>query len=326
MEEIRKVTNRFKLEVPQLIIITYLLVLTFFLGSADISFVEMINVSLVKWCMNGVLVLSMVPMMNIGAGRNFGLPIGICAGLIGMCFAVEFKLQGWSGFIVALVVGSIIAIGFGKVYAIILNRLKGNEEIIGTFAGFAFIPIMNVFWTLAPFTNRQMLYPVGGQGLRPKIGLNNYFGSILDNALQVHIGEIVIPLGLILFFLVLCFIVHIFSKTKIGWIMSAIADNETFVNLSGVDINQCRTYAIVFSTVLAAVGMCVYSQSYGFIELYNGPFMMAFPAVSAILIGGASKKRTTVFSCAHRCVSIPDDIFYYLFLLLTHYSCQKWLK
>lgn len=77
--------------------------------------------------------------------------------------------------------------------------------------------------------------------------------------------------------------------------MSAIADNETFVNLSGVDINQCRTYAIVFSTVLAAVGMCVYSQSYGFIELYNGPFMMAFPAVSAILIGGASKKRTTVF-------------------------------
>ncbi len=287
--------RKFKIGIPQLIIMSYLLVLTACLRFANISLIEMINASLVKWCMNGILVLSLVPMINIGVGRNFGLPIGISAGLIGMCIAIELRLESWMGFTTAIFAGTIVALIFGATYSVILNKLKGNEEIVGTFAGFSFIPIMNVFWTLAPFKNRQMLYPVGGQGLRPKISLNQYFGGVLDNALQIHIGKLVIPLGLLLFFLVLCLIVHLFSKTKMGTVMSAIADNEVFVRLSGVDIYRYRTYGIVFSTVLAAIGICVYSQSYGFVELYNGPFMMAFPAVSAILIGGATRKKATVF-------------------------------
>ena len=52
--------------------------------------------------------------------------------------------------------------------------------------------------------------------------------------------------------------------------------------------------AIVMSTVIAAVGVVVYSQSYGILHLYDGPFMMSFPAVSAIVIGGASPKKATV--------------------------------
>ena len=48
------------------------------------------------------------------------------------------------------------------------------------------------------------------------------------------------------------------------------------------------------STVLAAVGVVVYTQSYGILHLYDGPFMMSFPAVSAIVIGGASPKKATV--------------------------------
>lgn len=194
----------------------------------------------------------------------------------------------------AILVGTVVALLFDGIYSVILNKLKGNEEIVGTFAGFSFIPIMNIFWTLAPFKNRQMLYPVGGQGLRPKISLNQYFGGVLDNALKVNIGEFVIPVGLLLFFIILCFIVHLFFKTKIGSVMLAIAENEAFVKLSGVNINRYRAYAIIFSTVLAAIGICVYAQSYGFVELYNGPFMMAFPAVSAILIGGASRKKATI--------------------------------
>ena len=57
-----------------------------------------------------VLVLSLIPMINVGAGMNFGLPVGICAGLIGMCIAIELKLTGWTGLIVAMISGSIIAI------------------------------------------------------------------------------------------------------------------------------------------------------------------------------------------------------------------------
>ncbi|MBU5255991.1 ABC transporter permease subunit [Tissierella praeacuta] len=287
--------KRIKIEPPQLIIILYLIILTISLKFIGISYIDMINDSLTKWVMNGVLVLSLLPMINVGAGRNFGLPIGISAGLIGMCISIEYKLTGWMGFSISILIGIVIAILFGYIYSVILNRLKGNEEIVGTFAGFSFIPIMNFFWSLAPFKNRQMLYPVGGKGLRPKINLQNYFGGVLDNFININIGKFIIPVGLILFFLVLCLLVYLFQKTRMGIAMAAIAENQVFVKLSGVNINRYRTFAIIFSTILGAIGIIVYSQSYGFVHLYDGPFMMAFPAVSAILIGGASKKKATVF-------------------------------
>lgn len=288
--------KRIRLKAPQLIVISYLIILAVSLKFIGISYIDMINESLIKWVMNGVLVLSLVPMINVGAGRNFGLPIGISAGLLGMCIVLEFRLEGWLGFGVSILIGSIIAIFFGYIYSIVLNRLKGNEEIVGTFAGFSFIPVMNLFWSLAPFKNRQMLYPVGGQGLRPKINLDNYYGGILDNFLKISIGDLIIPLGLILFFLILCFIVYLFQRTRMGIAMSCISENETFVKLSGINIDRYRKIAIIFSNILAAIGIIVYSQSYGFIHLYDGPFMMAFPAVSAILIGGATKNRATVFN------------------------------
>jgi len=38
----------------------------------------------------------------------------------------------------------------------------------------------------------------------------------------------------------------------------------------------------------------VYQQSFGFLQLYMGPFYMAFPAVAAILIGGASVNKASI--------------------------------
>lgn len=286
---------RNKIGLPQWIIIGYLFILLVLVKFTGISYIDIINESLVKWVMNGVLVISLLPMINVGAGRNFGLPIGISAGLVGMCMALEFKLTGWTGFLISISCGSAVAILFGYVYSLVLNRLKGNEEIVATFAGFSFIPVMNFFWTLAPFKNRQMLYPVGGEGLRPKINLDQYFGGVLDNFMVLNLGSLHIPIGLIVFFGAIGYGLYRFQKTRMGATMAAIAQNEKFVQLSGVDVNRYRTYAIIMSTVLAAVGIAVYSQSYGILHLYDGPFMMAFPAVSAILIGGASRKKATVF-------------------------------
>ena len=47
----------------------------------------------------------------------------------------------------------------------------------------------------------------------------------------------------------------------------------------------------ILSTVLAAVGILVYGQSYGFMQLYQAPRQMGFLAASAILLGGASTSK-----------------------------------
>ena len=51
---------------------------------------------------------------------------------------------------------------------------------------------------------------------------------------------------------------------------------------------------MIISTWLAAIGILVYEQGFGFIQLYMAPFYMAMPAVSAILIGGASVNKASI--------------------------------
>ena len=55
-----------------------------------------------------------------------------------------------------------------------------------------------------------------------------------------------------------------------------------------------RTISVKLSTVLGAIGILVYEQSFGFVQLYKGPFYMAFTAVAAILLGGASVNKASM--------------------------------
>ena len=53
--------------------------------------------------------------------------------------------------------------------------------------------------------------------------------------------------------------------------------------------------ANVISTVLGAVGVILYGQSFGFSNLYDFPLMMAFQAVASVLVGGATAQRAKIF-------------------------------
>lgn len=284
-----------RIKSTQVIIGTFLIVLSVVAVGIGMDSAMLFNESIVKFAMNGILVLSLIPMLNAGVGMNFGLPVGISAGLLGMCIAVNMKLTGISGFFASIIISIPIAIVFGYIYGLILNRVKGREDIAATFIGFSFIPLMSYFWTLAPFTNRKMLYPIGGTGLRPRIGLEPYFAQILDNLWVINIGKISLPIGLMIFYLVVALLIHMFSSSKYGRRFSAVGESPEFAYLSGINVNAERVKAVILSTVIAAIGIVVYAQSYGFLELYNAPLMMAFPAVSAILIGGAIENKTTVF-------------------------------
>lgn len=287
--------KNYRLKPPQIIISAFLILLIGLSYILHMDLVVLLNESMVKLVMNGVLVLSLIPMLNVGAGMNFGLPVGIIGGLVGMCLAVNFRMTGFYGFFMAILFTLMICTLLGWIYGLILNRVKGREEIAGIFIGFSFIPLMNYFWTLAPFQNREMLYPIGGQGLRPKISLENYFNHILDNCGLISIGNIEIPVGLIVIFAIICLFLYLYFRTKIGRATIAVGENEAFAKLSGINISQTRLIAIIISTIIAGFGICIYAQSYGFIQLYDEPLSMAFPAVSAILIGGSTGKKTFIF-------------------------------
>ena len=76
--------------------------------------------------------------------------------------------------------------------------------------------------------------------------------------------------------------------------MTAVGSNPVFARASGVNVDRMRMLSVILSTWLGAVGIIVYEQSFGFIQLYMGPFNMAMPAVSAVLLGGASVNKASI--------------------------------
>lgn len=79
-----------------------------------------------------------------------------------------------------------------------------------------------------------------------------------------------------LLFALMALIVWAFFKTKTGTAMTAVGSNPEYARASGININRVRLVSVIFSTVLAAVGIIIYQQSYGFIQLYQAPLAFTF--------------------------------------------------
>lgn len=279
---------------PRLIIAAFLALLFAAAPFAGLRLSTSISDTLVRVGMNGVLALAMVPMIQSGCGLNFGLPLGVIAGLLGAAISVQFEIPGMAGFLAALAISVPLGLVLGFIYAQILNRVKGEEMMIATYVGFSSVAVMCMAWLLLPFSNPVMIWGYGGTGLRTTISVENYWRHVLSDFLSIEIGGLYIPTGMFLFFALMLLLVYIFFRTKTGTAMTAVGSNPVFAAASGINIDRMRTISVMMSTALGAAGILVYQQSFGFIQLYMAPLYMAFPAVAAVLLGGASVNKASI--------------------------------
>lgn len=279
---------------PRIIIALFLLSMYLISPFIGINLKTAIGDTLVRFGMNAILVLSLVPMIQAGTGLNFGMPLGVEAGLLGAVISIELQLTGLVGFVGAILFSIPFAIIFGWLYGHILNKVKGGEMMIATYIGFSSVAIMCIMWLVLPFKSQDMIWAYGGEGLRTTISVENYWHRVLDKVL--HIPSDILPLGEIICFIILGAIIWIFFRTKTGYAMKAVGTNDKFAKATGIDIDKIRVKSVIMSTVIAAIGIVVYQQSFGFVQLYLAPFYMAFPAIAAILIGGASVNKATIIN------------------------------
>jgi simple sugar transport system permease protein len=257
----------------------------------DASISDVLN----RFGQNAIMVLAMVPMIQSGCGLNFGLALGLVSGLLGATLSLEFELIGIAGFLGAIALATPFSILFGWFYAKLLNKVKGEEMTIAMYVGFSFIMFMCILWLILPYSNPTMIWGYAGKGLRTTISVENYWLRILNNFLAIRIGEFFIfPTGLLLFVGLFAAMMWLFLRSKTGTAMTAVGSNPQFARASGVDVDKMRTISIIISTFLGAVGIIVYQQSFGFIQLYTAPSPMVFPAVAAILIGGATINKASM--------------------------------
>ena len=281
---------------PRLTIVAFLVVLLVIGYVNRLPISMLLGNSLVRVGMNGIMVLAMVPSVQSGAGLNFGLSIGIIAGLIGILVVMEFKIGGFLGFALALLIAGVLGMAAGYVYGLILNRVRGQEMMIGTYVGFSIVSVMCIFWILAPFKNSEMIWVISGKGLRTTLPVSESFARILDKLWEFPLFGMKVPTGLLLSFALACVLLGIFNRTKLGISMKVAGANPAFAMSCGIDVDKMRLLGTVLSTAIGAIGMVVYCQSLELVQLYRAPLMMAFPAVAAVLIGGASARKATVWN------------------------------
>ena len=192
----------------------------------------------------------------------------------------------------------------GYVYGKLMNAVKGSEMAIATYTGFAITSLFCILWLILPFSDPRMTWLLGGgAGLRQTI-LLDVVGSaqILDNVLSFKFSGVTFPTGMLLVFFIGCFFIWLFMRSKTGIAISACGANPVFASAAGLDVDRSRIIANIVSTVLGALGIIVYGQSFGFSQLYNDPLYMAFPAVAGVLIGGASVRRARVIHVLIGCL------------------------
>ena len=283
---------------PRLIIACFLLLLLIAAPIVGLDFPTQITNIITRFSWNAVMVLAMVPMVHSGCGLNFGLPLGIVSGLLGATLSIELGYTGFASFLMAILIATPFALLFGGGYGWLLNKIKGGEMMIATYVGFSAVSFMCMMWLLLPYHSPTMVWGFAGTGLRTVISLEGFYDQLLANFLKIDLNSIginlVIPTGSLLVFALLALAMWAFLHTKTGTAMTAVGSNPAFAKAAGINVDKMRLISVIMSTWLGAVGILIYEQGFGFIQLYMGPFWMALPAVSAILIGGASVNKASI--------------------------------
>lgn len=289
-----------KLGIPRLIIIGFFLLLWVLAATQKLNVSLLLKDSLTRIGMNMIMVLAMVPAIRSGIGLNFALPIGIVCGIFGGILAIEFQVTGIIGILFSTAIAIPLAIGIGWIYGLMLNKIKGSEMLVSTYVGFSFVSVLCILWSVFPTNSNEMRWPIG-EGLRTVVSLEKTYEKVLDKVFSFNMGDIIpaldgfiVPTGLLIVVAIICFVYYIFSNTKAGIAMKTVGDNPKFATAIGLDVDKYRLLGTILSTILGAVGMIIFAQSFGYIQLYSAPLMMAFPPVAAILIGGATAKKANI--------------------------------
>jgi simple sugar transport system permease protein len=278
---------------PRIIIIIFLITLWVVAGYLQIPFPALLSDTLVRLGMNSVLTLAMLPAILAGTSLFFGLPLGIICGLLGGTMAIELNLRGFAAFFGAIGMAIPLAIIVGLFYGMLLNRVKGSEMTVGTYIGFAFVSLMSFGWVTLPFNNPEMAWAMG-KGLRVTVSLEGRFSNILNDFMAFEVLGVRVPTGSLVFLAGSCLLVWLFFRSRTGLAMQAGGLNPRFALASGINVDRMRIIGTILSTILGAVGILVYAQGFGFLQLYGAPMYMGFIAAAAILIGGASLRKARI--------------------------------
>jgi simple sugar transport system permease protein len=262
---------------------------------------------------NLFFVLALLLPIMAGMGINFGMVLGSMAGQIGLIFVTDWGVTAAPGLLLAMLIGTPIAIGLGYFGGAVLNRAKGREMITSMMLGLFISGIYQAFLlylcgSIIPVKSATLLLS-RGYGVRNAITLDVAGG--FDKLILLKVGGVNIPIGTFLIIGVICLFTVWFRKTKFGQDMRAVGQDMVVSDTAGIKVEKTRILSIIISTVLACYGQIIYLQNIGTLNTYNGADQAALFAAAALLVGGATVTKASIPNAI-----IGTALFHLMFIVM----------
>jgi len=256
-----------------------------------------VNQVITRFIRDGVLVLALIVPVVAGMGLNFSIKVGAMAVQAALLITISYQMKGICGILLVIVIGVILSALLGLVIGRILNRVKGKEMITTIIIGFLFNSIYQLiflvgFGTLIPVKNQEIIL-TRGIGVRSTVDLGMYRDTI-DKLWLFNIGEIKIPLFMILIVLLFAGIIYYLLHTRFGQEIKAVGSCAETSEVFGINVNVIRIKVMILSTVLAAFGQLIYLQNIGMFDVYTAHMNTDVISCAALLAGGASIKNAKI--------------------------------
>ncbi len=293
--------------------IMFLLISIIAIPISKFSGIYLVREIVTRLSRDSFLVLALLLPVMAGMGINFGMILGAMAGQIGLIFITDWGIKGAPGLMLAMVIGTPIAIVLGYFCGAVLNRAKGREMITSMMLGFFISGIYQFFLlyicgSIIPIKSRTLVLS-RGYGIRNAINLDTSSG--FDKLLLVNIGGVAVPMGTFLFIGIICVFTVWFRKTKLGQNMRAVGQDMIVSGTAGIKVEKTRIQSIIISTVLACYGQIIYLQNIGTLNTYNGTDQAALFAAASLLVGGATVSKATIPNAL-----IGTALFHLMFVIM----------
>lgn len=269
--------------------------IAFELSGLSATFVS--NQVILRFIRDGVMVLALIIPIAAGMGINFAITLGamLTQGII--ITLVSLNIVGSKGLVLTIILAIGLSIVLGRWIGWILNRVKGKEMITTIILGFLGNSIYQLifmvgFGSVIPVKNKEILL-TRGIGVRNMIDLKGYRDT-LDQIWLIEIGKIKLPIFMILVVLLFSLGIYYIFKTPFGQKLKAVGESEQKAQMVGISVSQIRVQAIVFSTMIAALGQLFFIQNIGMLNVYTGHLKSDIFSSAALLAGGASIKSAKV--------------------------------
>lgn len=153
----------------------------FYTNQLEIKIVESLISHVLGYFLIAVAII--IP-INMGMGFNFGIGLGGMATQLAIIFVLNFAFTGVFGILTVIILSTVIAIGFGYLHGLLLNKAKGHEMITSFFIGQASNTIYQylllfVVGGIIPLKTTEILLS-SGVGLKNTLDLTEIIGKTYE--------------------------------------------------------------------------------------------------------------------------------------------------